>query len=76
MSPALRVLAPGLLTTVQDLGRPGYQGLGIPVGGALDILCFRAANALVGNPPNTGALEPRRLAFALPPAGFFLKVMS
>jgi biotin-dependent carboxylase-like uncharacterized protein len=57
MKPALRVLAPGLLTTVQDLGRPGYQHLGIPVGGALDPVSFRAANALVGNAPGTGALE-------------------
>jgi biotin-dependent carboxylase-like uncharacterized protein len=57
MTAALRVLAPGLLTTVQDLGRPGYQSSGIPVGGALDPICLRAANALVGNAPNTGALE-------------------
>jgi biotin-dependent carboxylase-like uncharacterized protein len=57
MSPALRVLAPGLLTTVQDLGRPGYQALGIPVGGALDPVSLRTANALVGNSPDAGALE-------------------
>ncbi len=57
MNPALRVLAPGLLTTVQDLGRPGYQSLGIPVGGALDPVSLRAANALAGNAPTVGALE-------------------
>jgi biotin-dependent carboxylase-like uncharacterized protein len=57
MTPALRVLAAGLLTTVQDLGRPGYQSLGIPVSGALDHVGLRAANTLVGNPPDTGALE-------------------
>jgi biotin-dependent carboxylase-like uncharacterized protein len=57
MNPALRVLAPGLLTTVQDLGRPGYQSMGIPVSGALDPLSLRAANALAGNPPGAGALE-------------------
>ena len=57
MTAVLRVLAPGLLTTVQDLGRPGYQSRGIPVSGALDPISFRAANVLVGNPPNTGALE-------------------
>jgi biotin-dependent carboxylase-like uncharacterized protein len=57
MNPALHVLAPGLLTTVQDLGRPGYQRLGIPVSGALDPVSLRAANALVGNPPGAGALE-------------------
>jgi len=57
MTPELRVLSPGLLTTVQDLGRTGYQRLGITVGGALDPLSLRAANALVGNPPGAGALE-------------------
>ncbi len=57
MSPALRVLAPGLLTTVQDLGRPGYQALGISVSGALDPVSLQAANLLVGNPPGAGALE-------------------
>jgi allophanate hydrolase subunit 2 len=57
MSPALRVHAPGLLTTVQDLGRPGLQHLGVPVGGALDPVSLTAANALVGNAPNTAGLE-------------------
>jgi biotin-dependent carboxylase-like uncharacterized protein len=57
MSPALRVLTPGLSTTVQDLGRPGYQRLGVSVSGALDPVALRAANALVGNEPATGALE-------------------
>jgi biotin-dependent carboxylase-like uncharacterized protein len=57
MTAALRVLAPGLLTTVQDLGRPGYQSRGIPVSGALDRMGLHAANVLVGNPPETGALE-------------------
>jgi biotin-dependent carboxylase-like uncharacterized protein len=57
MNPSLRVISPGLLTTVQDLGRPGYQHLGIPVSGALDPVSLRAANALVGNAPGTAALE-------------------
>ena len=57
MTSSLRVLAPGLFTTVQDLGRPGYQRLGIAVSGAMDPVSFRAANALVGNLPDTGALE-------------------
>ena len=35
MSPALRVISPGLLTTIQDLGRPGHQHLGIPVSGEI-----------------------------------------
>jgi biotin-dependent carboxylase-like uncharacterized protein len=57
MSAALRILAPGLMTTVQDLGRIGYQRLGIPGGGALDALSLRAANLLVGNAPDVGGLE-------------------
>ena len=57
MTAALRIVAPGLMTTVQDLGRPGYQHLGVPVSGALDHVSLRAANLLVGNPPGMGALE-------------------
>jgi allophanate hydrolase subunit 2 len=48
MIPSLHIVRPGLLTTVQDLGRAGYQNLGIAVGGALDPVALRAANALVG----------------------------
>lgn len=57
MKPALRVLEPGLHTTLQDLGRFGLQALGIPVSGALDSVSLRLANALVGNAQDTGALE-------------------
>jgi biotin-dependent carboxylase-like uncharacterized protein len=59
MTPHLFVVTPGMLTTVQDLGRPGYQALGVPVCGALDAASLRLANALVGNPEGTGALEIR-----------------
>jgi biotin-dependent carboxylase-like uncharacterized protein len=57
MKPALRVVAPGLMTTLQDLGRRGYQSLGIPVSGALDPVSLQAANLIVGNAPGMGALE-------------------
>ncbi len=57
MNPGLRVLSPGLHTTVQDLGRIGYQALGVPVSGALDSLALRLGNALVGNPESAAALE-------------------
>lgn len=57
MTAALRVIAPGLMTTVQDLGRPGYQRLGVPISGALDPVGLHAANLLAGNPPGAGALE-------------------
>jgi biotin-dependent carboxylase-like uncharacterized protein len=57
MTGALRVVAPGLMTTVQDLGRRGYQHLGVPVSGALDHVSLRAANLLAGNPAGTAGLE-------------------
>lgn len=54
---ALEVLEGGMLTTVQDLGRYGYERYGVPVAGAMDQFALRAANVLVGNPPNAAALE-------------------
>ncbi|MCC6889692.1 MAG: biotin-dependent carboxyltransferase family protein [Hyphomicrobiales bacterium] len=57
MSAFLVVDSPGLLTTIQDRGRIGYQHLGVPVSGALDPVSLQAANLLAGNPPDTGALE-------------------
>jgi biotin-dependent carboxylase-like uncharacterized protein len=57
MTPGLKVLAPGLSTTVQDLGRWGWQAIGVPVSGALDPVALRLGNALVGNPPGAPALE-------------------
>jgi biotin-dependent carboxylase-like uncharacterized protein len=54
---SLHVLNPGLLTTLQDRGRTGYEDRGVPPSGALDELSFAIANALVGNPAGTGALE-------------------
>jgi biotin-dependent carboxylase-like uncharacterized protein len=57
MTAGLRVVSPGLMTTLQDLGRPGFQRLGIPVSGALDPISLRAANVIVGNAAATAALE-------------------
>jgi biotin-dependent carboxylase-like uncharacterized protein len=57
MTPSLRVVTPGLLTTIQDLGRIGYQHLGVPVSGALDPVSLQAANLLVGNAAGAAALE-------------------
>jgi antagonist of KipI len=48
---------PGMLTTVQDLGRWGFQALGIPVSGAMDTWSARLANRLVGNPDEFAVLE-------------------
>lgn len=53
----LEILKPGLATTVQDLGRPGYFHLGIPEGGAMDRFALRAANLVVGNPEDAACLE-------------------
>ena len=47
----------GLLTTVQDNGRIGYQEFGVPVSGVMDQGAAQLANWLVGNPPNTPVLE-------------------
>ena len=54
---ALKVVAPGLHTTIQDLGRYGYQASGVPVSGALDAVSHRLANRMVGNADNVPTLE-------------------
>lgn len=53
----INVKSAGLATTIQDLGRPGYYHLGIPLGGAMDRLALRAANLLVGNDEGAACLE-------------------
>jgi antagonist of KipI len=55
--PVLRVEKPGLLTTVQDLGRSGHRAFGVPPSGALDRFALAAANRLVGNPEGAAGLE-------------------
>lgn len=54
---ALTVLKPGLLTTVQDRGRPGLAYLGVPRSGAADLPALALANRLVGNGPAAAGLE-------------------
>ena len=54
---AIKVLAPGLATSVQDLGRPGYYHLGIPISGGMDRFALRIANMLVGNDEGAAVLE-------------------
>lgn len=51
------VLKPGLLTTVQDLGRTGYQKHGVIVSGAMDTYAMRLSNILVGNKEDEAVLE-------------------
>jgi antagonist of KipI len=54
---ALVVIRPGMLTTVQDRGRWGFQASGVPVAGPMDIVSHRLANALVGNTVEAATLE-------------------
>ncbi len=54
---ALEVVRPGLLTSVQDLGRYGHQALGVPVAGPMDTFSHRLANLLVGNDAGAATLE-------------------
>jgi antagonist of KipI len=51
------VLEPGVLTSIQDLGRHGFSQFGVPPSGALDIFSFRVANLLVGNLEEEACLE-------------------
>ncbi|GAB5522159.1 MAG: biotin-dependent carboxyltransferase family protein [Roseivirga sp.] len=53
----LHFTKPGLQTTIQDLGRTGYQGTGIPVNGAMDKASTKAANRLAGNDEDAPVLE-------------------
>ncbi len=53
----VKVLHPGLLTSIQDLGRYGYQKYGVIVSGGMDSYSLRLANLLVGNEENEGVLE-------------------
>ncbi|MFT2011127.1 biotin-dependent carboxyltransferase family protein [Pontibacter sp. 13R65] len=54
---SLKIEKPGLLTTIQDLGRFGHQQEGIIVSGAMDCVALRLANLLVGNPERAAVIE-------------------
>lgn len=53
----IEVISAGIMTTIQDLGRPGFYHLGIPMGGAMDRFALRTANLLVGNDEGAAGLE-------------------
>jgi len=57
MNRPLIIETPGLMTTVQDLGRVGYRQYGVPVSGAMDREALIAANRRVGNPDDAAGLE-------------------
>lgn len=52
-----KILNPGLFTTIQDSGRFGYESLGAPTSGAMDVFSFKVANILVGNAIDEPVLE-------------------
>ncbi len=54
---AIQVQAPGLLTTVQDLGREGFASIGVSPSGAADSVSLRLGNRLVGNAESAAGLE-------------------
>jgi antagonist of KipI len=62
---SIEVIKPGALTTLQDLGRTGFQHLGVPVNGVMDERAHRLANALVGNPRTSATLEITMMGPAL-----------
>jgi urea carboxylase len=53
----IKILKQGLITSIQDLGRPGYFHLGIPVSGAMDRFSMKVANMMVGNDSGAAVLE-------------------
>ncbi|MFM8805990.1 MAG: biotin-dependent carboxyltransferase family protein [Sphingomonadales bacterium] len=54
---SILVHKPGILASLQDKGRWGYQHVGIPVGGAMDLTSMQLANTICGNDPDTAVLE-------------------
>lgn len=55
--PSIRVISPGVLSLVQDGGRRGFQRFGVSVSGAMDHDSLLLGNRLVGNEPNSAAVE-------------------
>jgi antagonist of KipI len=70
---AIEVQAPGLLTTVQDLGRNGFGPMGVSASGAADTVALRIGNRLVGNAETAAGLEMTLLGgtFVFPEGGAF-----
>ena len=56
-TPVFKVIKPGIQTTVQDLGRYGYQQFGVSPAGAMDAYAMQIANLLVGNKLAEAVLE-------------------
>lgn len=56
-TPTIEIIRPGPLATIQDRGRLGYQHMGVPVSGAMDLCAMRIGNALVGNDQYEACIE-------------------
>ena len=54
--PDVEVMDPGFFTTIQDLGRPGHEHIGVSPGGAMDVEALKVANLLLGNAAPAAAL--------------------
>ena len=54
---SIKVIKGGMFTTLQDLGRYGWQSFGFSVGGAMDPFALRLANIVLGNDEGEAALE-------------------
>lgn len=57
MKAEIEILQPGLFSSIQDLGRFGYQKYGVPASGVMDRYAMRICNLVLGNPEDTGVLE-------------------
>ena len=53
----IRILKGGMMTTVQDLGRTGYQSQGFSVSGVMDVRSFKIANLIMDNPEIYAVIE-------------------
>ncbi|OES45133.1 biotin-dependent carboxyltransferase family protein [Domibacillus iocasae] len=62
---SVHIIRPGLLATIQDLGRYGFQQYGVVVGGAMDSFSFRLGNVLVGNEEGEAAIEVTMMGTSL-----------
>jgi len=57
MKAEIEVLQPGLFSSIQDLGRFGFQKFGVPHSGVMDRYAMRICNLILGNPEETSVLE-------------------
>lgn len=71
-----KITKAGMLTSVQDLGRWGYQSRGVPVAGAMDLPALRMGNIMLGNPESAAALEVTLIGPELTVSGEGLAVFA